>query len=222
MSIIGNPLLLGGSGGSSGPVFITDELDENGGIVRHIDTDPENITDTVDEHGGIVRSITGVEVPLQVKEVTPTGIDQVVEADEGYAALGKVIVKGASSQMIVGITEVNGVETADHTFEEIFNALSSGTPVYLRQTAGSWDGTSDIESGDYHAQIELMPVVTAYKYDTSYRIAAAWGQIRFAVVNATNLFYPAMYILQAASLQSYPTFYKKAEIHSDAHIYEPA
>lgn len=100
------------TGGSSGVVYITDEEDEHGGIVRHLTTDGATITDTTDAHGGTVRSITGEEVYLQVKHVTPSSTQQTIEPDQGYAALAKVIVNAASggdASPIVGIGKVGSM-----------------------------------------------------------------------------------------------------------------
>ena len=188
--------------GSSGVAFITDELDENGGIVRYIDTDPENITDTVDEHGGIVRSITGVEVPLQVKEVTPGATEQNIEADPGYAALKRVKVAAASGSGMLTVEVVNG--TADHTFEEIFNAVNGGTPVFLHIPAAGGDDWND----EYINRADLMLVQMVYKYGDMYRIAAASASGSSLNYDAAYgyVFAPAMYTMQASDIDDYPTF----------------
>lgn len=101
MSIIGNPLIIGGSStAENGVVFITDELDEYGGIIRHLVTDSENISTNTDVNGGTVVSVKGIEVQLQIKRVTPTSSVQTIEADEGYAALAKVIVEAGSGDIL--------------------------------------------------------------------------------------------------------------------------
>lgn len=186
---------ISGGGGASGVVYITDELDENGGIVRNITTDGATITDTVDAHGGIVRSITGAEVRLQVKRVTPGATEQVITADAGFGALGKVIVEAANEMMIVEIVN----DTADHTFAEIFEALQDGTPVFLHLP-------TEATLEDYVAYNGLMPVISAFKYDAFYRVLASYAEFQNITGNYGATFTPALYNMQATGPSNYPTF----------------
>ena len=87
--------------GTSGVVYITDEIDENGGTVRNIVTDEDaTITDTLDANGGTVRSIVGAEVYLQSRTVQPTESVQMVTPTGDYYALGSVNVGAIPSDYI--------------------------------------------------------------------------------------------------------------------------
>ena len=192
------------SGGSSGIVYVMDEQDEHGGIVRHLTTDGATITDTTDAAGGTIKSITGTEVTLQAKRVTPGATRQVIEADQGFAALGKVIVEASS--MIVELTQVNNVLTADHTFAEIFEALKDGTPVFLHLPADGGDDWAE----EYTTSVLLLPVIRCFKYNNYYRVAAAMATRRGVNLDAQVEFpfHPGIVILQAAGINSYPTYYR--------------
>lgn len=96
--------------GAGGVVYITDEIDENGGTVRNIVTDDATITDTLDANGGTVRSITGAEVYLQSRTVQPTETAQRVTPTGDYNGLGAVNV-GAIPSDYVG----SAIEQRDST-----------------------------------------------------------------------------------------------------------
>ena len=94
--------------GTNGVVYITDEIDENGGTVRNIVADEDaTITDTLDANGGTVRSIVGAEVYLQSRTVQPTESVQRVTPTGDYYALGSVNV-GAIPSDYVGSAIVQG------------------------------------------------------------------------------------------------------------------
>lgn len=93
----------GQGGGSSGVVYIIDEEQQDGSIVQYFNTDGATVTTSVDAAGGTVYNITGEEVRLQIKHVTPTGQRQEIVADQGYDALYKVIIEPQSgTSAIVG------------------------------------------------------------------------------------------------------------------------
>ena len=81
------------SGGAEGKVYIIDELDTGGGIIRDLVTDEDaTITTTQDSGGGDIVTITGAEIYLQKKTVSPTGSVQVITPDTGYDGLASVTV----------------------------------------------------------------------------------------------------------------------------------
>lgn len=93
----------GQGGGSSGVVYIIDETQLDGSTVRNMDTTHATVTTTTDALGGTVYNITGEEVYLQIKHVTPTGQRMEITADQGYDALFKVIIEPQSgTSAIVG------------------------------------------------------------------------------------------------------------------------
>ena len=88
------------------------------------------------------------------------------------------------------------------TFEEIADAIGSGTNVYIKN-----DNHEDWSS-DYTSSCTLGRVVKAYKYDTTYRIVAEWGSSAGTINTNSNLFAPAVLIFSASDYNAYPVFYK--------------
>lgn len=88
-------------GSSSGVVYIIDEEQQDGSIVRYLNTEDAVVTTSVDSHGGTVYEITGEEVKLQIRRVTPTTLVQTITPDQGYDALSQVIINAIPSQYIL-------------------------------------------------------------------------------------------------------------------------
>lgn len=78
-----------------GIIYILDKLDSAGGTIREFIVDDDYISTSTDSHGGTIVSLSGGEVYLQEKTVTPTGSVQVIEPDSGYNGLIKVTVGAA-------------------------------------------------------------------------------------------------------------------------------
>lgn len=88
------------------------------------------------------------------------------------------------------------------TFEEIADALSSGTNVYIK------NDNHDDWSSDYNSCCMLGRVVKAYKYDTTYRIIADWGSLEGTINTNASIFSPAVLIFSASDYNAYPVFYR--------------
>lgn len=111
MSIIGDPLLLGGggSGGEGAGVIIEDAPDAAGGTVRTITAVEISGTKTISQNG--VEDVTeyaavNVAVPapaptLQTKtNISPTEGSQTIEADVGYDGLSSVQINAIPSSYV--------------------------------------------------------------------------------------------------------------------------
>lgn len=108
-------------------------------------------------------------------------------------------IANAGSAMIVNVVN----NALDKTYTEIYDAITSGVPVYMRYGYGSSESFSETQT--------LAPIVAAYRYsDSVYRVAvnspSFWFQIS-SIQNKYNLFGPAVALFATSSASGYPTFY---------------
>lgn len=111
-------------------------------------------------------------------------------------------IANAGSALVVQASTVNDTLVCDHTVQEIYDAMTSGTPVYMAWTYGTL-GT------DYMSQTYFAPVVQIYTYNTTntIRVCASVAQ-NHNVVGADFALTPAITLFQASSVNDYPTFYR--------------
>lgn len=107
------------------------------------------------------------------------------------------------------INDTNG--TLDKTYAEIYELIESGTPCYISFT--SYKSTSDLDS-DYAHKVELMPIVTVYKYADAYRIYALNSIGNASQSDATYVGVIDVYTYQASLSTGYPTFLRHAYINN--------
>lgn len=105
-------------------------------------------------------------------------------------------VANAGSAMILTTTVIGGNTVLDHTMKEIYDAISSGTPVYFNYTYGAYT--------DYVAERCLAPVISFYKYDNAFRIAISKPFVNQAVGGTFYLALPALAIYGTADINSNP------------------
>lgn len=109
-------------------------------------------------------------------------------------------IANAGAVMVVELSSATG--QADHTFAEIFDALRSGTPVYLHfpDPGATWQS-------DYFTRSIMLPVASAVKYADMYRVYANYPY-GLQIGSIAWLASPAVYVLSAPAPSSYPTFLK--------------
>lgn len=98
----------------------------------------------------------------------------------------------------------------DKTVQEIYDALLSGTPVYIKYQYGT--------PNDYEGTLFLAPVVTVYNYNFSgvFRIIALkHSNYSFTKPSKDFLFGAATLIYSASNLNDYPVFYASVYPLSD-------
>lgn len=109
-------------------------------------------------------------------------------------------IAGAGGGIVLDLVDTSTPLTM--TFEEIADALSSGTNVYIK------NDTHEDWSSDYAVTCKLGRVVKAYKYDTTYRIVAEWGSIEGTINQSNGVFSPAVLVFSASDYNAYPVFYR--------------
>lgn len=88
----------------------------------------------------------------------------------------------------------------DKTYQEIYDAIIGGTPVYLSYIYGN--------PATYYQCIQrLVPITTIYKYDESLRIVATYTRLIGTASSYSYSFAPTTIVFSASNLNSYPTFY---------------
>lgn len=118
-------------------------------------------------------------------------------------------IANAGSAMI--ITD-NGT-ALDKTFAEIYNAIISGIPCYVKY---KYNTPSDLDE-DYEYQASFAPVISVFKYDISYKVYVA-SNTPMAVGSYSHAGTPALWTYSATDSQSYPTFYKKVYVNSTTSV----
>ena len=125
--------------------------------------------------------------------ITATAMNKI---ENGIANAGSALIVGTNDPY----AEAPAGGTMDKTFSEIYNALKSGTPVYVK--------TGDETSGpptDYACGMGMIPVLCAIKYDTNYKVYVADKSLG----RVTGSYYtgaPCIKTFTASSPSGYPTF----------------
>ena len=90
----------------------------------------------------------------------------------------------------------------DKTVQEIYDALLSGTPVYIKYQYGVLDR-------DWVGTIYLAPVIKIYNYDYTnvIRIVASKPTQRNQISGKDNIFGAGTVIYSATGLNQYPVYY---------------
>lgn len=86
-----------------------------------------SIIETPDSHGGTIVEITGEEVKLQSKTVTPTSSQQVVSPDTGYTGLSQVTVNAVPAVNLQEKTATPSESTQEITPDLSYDGLSKVT-----------------------------------------------------------------------------------------------
>ena len=133
---------------------------------------------------------------------------------------GDVITAQKMNNIEAGIQEASGCLVCDFgynsaldenclnkTVQEIYDAFVAGTPVYVRSIYGTLGPSG---TGTYSANGLLVPVtfIYGYEYDSLIRICVSQPSPITGVTGATHVYSPGVWILQAGSMDDYPTSYK--------------
>ena len=107
---------------------------------------------------------------------------------------------GGGSVLICNSTFNNDVSNyvLDKTVQEIYNALLSGTPVYIKFRYGT--------TSDYMATLYLAPVVKVYTYDSSNLVRIVAVKPIIADISSTLLASPGCLVYSATGLNKYPIY----------------
>lgn len=123
-------------------------------------------------------------------------------------------IAGAGSALIVTTSIVNGETTLDKTVQEIYDAISNGTPAYLVYIYGSViDG--------YEGEQYLCPIMGIYRYGgmaDQFRIAISRPMMVYSasgVSSKTYTFKTSYMVYHANSLSDYPTYYAYVTVNDN-------
>lgn len=108
--------------------------------------------------------------------------------------------------LICGITVNNNTSYLDKTVQEIYDAIMSGTPVFIRYQYGTLGASG---TGTYISNTYLAPVIRiyGYTYTEAIRIVASKPSIFDSKWNKYYLFSPGVVIFSASEMDSYPEFF---------------
>lgn len=109
-------------------------------------------------------------------------------------------IANAGGALICNCNDVGGDMTLDKTVQEIYDALISGTPAYIKYQYG-------VLGTDYIGHLILAPIVKIYNYNDTglIRIIAIKGFMQI-VSSLPDVAGPATLIFTAGGLNEYPTF----------------
>ena len=110
---------------------------------------------------------------------------------------------------VVNVTSENGTLTMDKTFAEIYEAMDSGIPCFMKYFVELGSGETLDTAYSYSAL--LSPIVTLYKYDDVYRVLVS-SSCPLYVSNITGVGVPQIYTFQASISTDYPTFLRRAYV----------
>lgn len=118
-------------------------------------------------------------------------------------------VANAGSALICTLNTSGSGYVLDKTVQEIYDALESGTPVYIRYLYGTLPT-------DYVSHSYLAPItkVYGYSYSDTIRIVATWTN-ETSVSSGTGgyLHAPCTIIFSASGLNEYPSFYRRVQVN---------
>ena len=119
------------------------------------------------------------------------------------SALNKIEqgIANAGSALIVDFNADD--DELNKTWAEIYTAIKSGTPVYIR-------GVFEAEY-DFAYSTSLLPVIMAYKYDTEYRVFVLGdfqGGMQ-SISGVSGLLVPTVVVFHASSASGTLTWYKR-------------
>ena len=110
-------------------------------------------------------------------------------------------IANAGGALICNVTNDGSNLVLDKTVQEIYDALISGTPAYIKYQYG-------VLGTDYTGDLILAPIVKIYNYNDTglIRIIAIKGFMQH-VSSSLDAAGPATVIFTAGGLNEYPTFY---------------
>ena len=123
-------------------------------------------------------------------------------------------IANAGSALIVTQSNVNGEYTLDKTVQEIYDAISNGTPAYLIYIYGS---VIDEFIGEQY----LCPIMGIYRYGgmtDQYRIAISRPRSVYSASGVSSkiyIFKTSYIVYHANSLSDYPTFYVNVTVNDN-------
>lgn len=130
-------------------------------------------------------------------DVTATKLNKL---ENGVANAGSVLICNCSN---------NGSNyVLDKTVQEIYDALGSGTPVYIKYIYG-------VLPTNYVSHSWFAPIIKVYgyAYSDNIRIIATWVRETSVSTGTGNYLYaPCAVIFSASGLNEYPSFYKCVSI----------
>ena len=123
-------------------------------------------------------------------------------------------VANAGSALIVTVSNVGGVPTLDKTVQEIYDAISNGTPAYLIFIYGS--PIDDVVGEQY-----LCPIMGVYRYGgmtDQYRIPISRPRTVYSASGVSSKYYifkTNYMVYHANSLSDYPTLYANVTVNDN-------
>ena len=116
--------------------------------------------------------------------------------EDGIANAGNMLICNTVYHSNLGLTGL------DKKVSEIYDALSSGVPVYVKYQYGDL-------TRDYVSSVYIAPIVRVYNYNytNNIRICAMKSDYIGDKNSKTYLFSPSTIIYSATSLDAYPTYY---------------
>ena len=121
-------------------------------------------------------------------------------AEAAQSGGGALIVNSSYSSAV-------GKHALDKTAQEIYDALLSGTPVYIKYQYG--------DMTDYTGSLYLSPVVRIYNYDYTNVIRVVAAKPVMALVQSNNnLAVPGCFIYGADGLNDYPVYVNSTTVNA--------
>jgi hypothetical protein len=117
---------------------------------------------------------------------------------------------GGGGALICNVTP--GTWTMDKTFAEIYEAMDSGIPCFMKRIENLGSGETIDTAYAYRAI--LAPIVLLYKYDDVYRVLVSSPVTQY-VSNTTGVGVPQIYTFQVSVSTDYPAFFRRAYVSSN-------